>query len=123
MWRCLSLSMGYRSCLTPGVTGIVAIYLSCLLISESDTEKFCILKLGVSILNKILNNELLIYVVWVLQCYSSCLIISLSDLAKPVDQLLPPGDWFIKPTMLCVNKGAQSNMFSFTEILQILNGL
>ena len=50
MWRCLSLSVGYRSCLTPGLTGIMTIYhLSCLLLSESDAEKFCILKLGVRV--------------------------------------------------------------------------
>lgn len=92
-------------------------HLSCLFLSESDAEEFCILKLSVSVLNKIPSNEFFIYVAWVLECYSSCLVISLSDLAKSVGQLLPPGDKFIQPTMLCVNKGAQSNTFGFTQML------
>lgn len=76
------------------------------------------LKLSVSILSKILSNEFLIYVSWMLECYSSCLIIFLSALAKSLGKQLPPGDQCIQPTMLCVNKGTQSNMFAVKKIFK-----
>lgn len=115
MWRCLSFFMGYRTHLTLVSPEQWLFVLSCLF--YSDAEKFCILKLGVSVL----RYEFFTYVACVLECYCSRLAVYLLDLAKSTGQMLALGDQFTQSDVFCVNKGAQTNVFGFIQMLQILN--